>query len=132
MKKNNFEADNYEILNNESLRIPQREGFSEIKDYYSDVQNPREIGVVLPVGCGKSGLIAISPFAVKSVRTLVIAPGLGIKSQLSNDFDPANDNMFYQKCKVIDNNFPEPAIIEGNNTNVVDLEEADVVITNIQ
>jgi hypothetical protein len=37
-----------------------------------------EVGIVLPVGCGKSGTITLSPFAFRSSRTLVVAPGVPI------------------------------------------------------
>jgi superfamily II DNA or RNA helicase len=89
------------------------------------------VGIILPVGCGKSGCITIT-FAFKSKRTLVIAPGLHISSQLLKDFDPSNQSMFYRKCKIIsDNNFPEPVEMR-DDANLSDLEEAEVVITNIQ
>ncbi|WP_247808527.1 MULTISPECIES: DEAD/DEAH box helicase family protein [unclassified Bradyrhizobium] len=93
----------------------------------------REVGVVLPVGCGKSGTITLTPFAVLSRRTLVVAPGINIAGQLAKDFDPTNPDMFYQKCRVLDGSpYPEPVVIKGTTTNRADLEEADVVITNIQ
>ena len=38
----------------------------------------REVGLVLPVGCGKSGLITLTPFAFKARRALVVAPGVKI------------------------------------------------------
>nr|WP_253947880.1 DEAD/DEAH box helicase family protein [Paenibacillus ehimensis] len=89
--------------------------------------------MILPVGCGKSGLITLTPFAVKSKKTLVIAPGLHIASQLYKDFDPSLESMFYSKCLVLDGApYPEPAEIRGNTTNRSDLDEAEVVITNIQ
>jgi hypothetical protein len=41
--------------------------------------------------------------------------------------------MFYIKCRVLDGQpYPEPVEIRGTTTNRADLEEADVVITNIQ
>ncbi len=41
--------------------------------------------------------------------------------------------MFYSKCLVLDGApYPEPAEIRGNTTNRSDLDEAEVVITNIQ
>lgn len=133
MKEDNFALIQPKIENNHLLREPQKEGFLAISNHYNSESTKREIGIVLPVGCGKSGLITLTPFAIKSKRTLVIAPNLNIKSQLFEDFNPSNSKMFYQKCRVIeDNKYPEPAIIEGKNTNIVDLEEADVVITNIQ
>jgi len=120
------------VEDNAELRIPQREGYREIKKSFADFPARREIGVVLPVGCGKSGLIAISPFAVGAKRVLVIAPGIRIASQLLADFDPSNAGMFYQKCHVLEGSeYPEPAEIRGSDTNKADLEAADVAITNI-
>jgi hypothetical protein len=49
----------------------------------------------LPVGCGKSGCITLTPFAFKAKRALIVAPGLAIARQLQNDFDPARPQMFY-------------------------------------
>jgi len=89
--------------------------------------------MVLPVGCGKSGCITLTPFAFKASHTLVVAPGLHIAKQLQNDFDPALADMFYIKCGVLQGQpYPEPVEIRGTTTNRADLEEADVVITNIR
>jgi superfamily II DNA or RNA helicase len=38
--------------------------------------------MVLPVGCGKSGLILIIPFGLKSNRVLVVAPNRAIREEL--------------------------------------------------
>jgi len=131
LKINKFSVIDPNIDGNPKLRIPQAEGYKAICLHFSSLGD-REIGIVLPVGCGKSGLIAIAPFALKSKRTLVIAPGIRIKEQLAEDFNPSNPNMFYQKCAIISGDeFPEPAIIEGKNTNKADLDLSDVVITNI-
>ena len=41
--------------------------------------------------------------------------------------------MFYLKCGILNGQpYPEPAEIRGATTNQADLEEADVVLTNIQ
>lgn len=93
----------------------------------------REVAIVLPVGCGKSGCITLAPFAFLSKRTLVVAPNVFIAKQLYQDFDPTNLGMFYQKCDVLKGAlYPEPVEIRGTTTNRDDLEEAHVVITNIQ
>lgn len=128
-----FETREANILDNPHLRIPQREAFQRIQEHYETHTDIRETAIILPVGCGKSGLITLTPFAVRSNRTLVIAPGLNIASQLFKDFDPTKEEMFYIKCKVIDGQpYPEPAEIRGMATNITDLEDADVVVTNIQ
>lgn len=132
--KNPFQSRTPSILDNDNLRTPQREAYAAL-DKFSNEDNgqDREVGIVLPVGCGKSGCITLAPFAFRSHRTLVVAPNVKIARQLQADFDPANENMFYTKCGVLDGQpFLEPAEIRGQDTNFSDLEEAHVVITNIQ
>src|SRR5271155_1588811 len=63
-----------EVEGNAQLRIPQRAGWVAIRDHFAQAAGARDVGVVLPVGCGKSGLIAITPFALGARRALVIAP----------------------------------------------------------
>lgn len=120
------------IKGNTRIRPPQQEAYQALSEHFGSQNENREVGIVLPVGCGKSGAIALTPFAFKSRRTLVIAPSVSIAEQLYNNFNPSNDSMFYQKCSVISAPFPEPAEIRGEKTNKSDLDEAHVVITNIQ
>lgn len=131
---NPFQDREPHIEGNERIRTPQRETYLALREVFeADQQEEREFAIILPVGCGKSGSIAIAPFAFRSRRTLVIAPGLAIAQQLSRDFDPSNPNMFYQKCAVLSGEpYPEPVEIRGTTTNRADLDEAQVVITNIQ
>ena len=90
------------IGGNRHIRAPQREAFQALTDYASNPEETeREVGIVLPVGCGKSGCITLTPFAFRSNRTLVVAPGLSIADQLAADFNPSNASMFYQKCQVL-------------------------------
>ena len=57
-----------------------------------------KLGIILPVGCGRVRVHPrLTPFAFKSRRTLVVAPGLAIAGQLHDDFDPALPEMFYIK-----------------------------------
>ncbi len=133
MKGNPFQDTNPDIDNNSFLRTPQREAFKSISSLENDQKSPREVGIVMPVGCGKSGCITLAPFALHSMRTLVVAPNINIAKQLMGDFDPANQNMFYIKCEIIEKPpYPEPVEIRGRSSNLSDLEESDVVVTNIQ
>jgi superfamily II DNA or RNA helicase len=133
MHNNPFQIREPNIRENNRIRIPQREAFAELAKFAADSDDrQREVGIVLPVGCGKSGCITLAPFAFKAERTLVVAPGLHIAKQLHDDFDPAIADMFYVKCEVLSGQpYPEPVEIRGTTTNRADLEEADVVITNI-
>lgn len=135
MKKNIFQILSPKIDSNQALRVPQREGYNAIFSHYADVSAQREVGIVLPVGCGKSGLMTIAPFATLAARVLVIAPSVRIAQQLLNkDFSPTSKELFYKKCAVLESGvtYPEVAEIRGALSNITDLEEADVVITNIQ
>lgn len=122
-----------DVADNVRLRDPQREAYAVLSEHFSDPEKQREAGIVLPVGCGKSGLITLAPFAAQVRKVLVIAPGLRIAGQLFADFNPTNPGMFYRKCSLLPGpEYPEPAKIRGESTNRSDLDEADVVITNIQ
>lgn len=131
---NAFKSLCFKIEDNDKLREPQISSYLALKKFYETEfknSNLREVGIVLPVGCGKSGCITITPFAFKSKRSLVIAPGLSIANQLFKDFEPMTS--FYKKCSILnEGEFPEPVEIRGKSTNVADLEESDVVVTNIQ
>ncbi|APP81554.1 DEAD/DEAH box helicase [Xanthomonas hortorum pv. vitians] len=120
------------VVGNDRVREPQREAYEAIAGLATLGTTEKEFGIILPVGCGKSGTITLAPFALKSSRTLVIAPGLNIATQLVKDFDPSNSEMFYQKCAVLcAPPFPEPTEIRGTESNRSDLDSADVVITNV-
>lgn len=122
-----------QVTENDRLREPQREAYEAISEHFADPEKHREASVVLPVGCGKSGLITLAPFAVQARKVLVIAPGLRIAAQLLADFNPTEPGMFYRKCAVLSGpEYPEPAEIRGTSTNRSDLDAADVVVTNIQ
>lgn len=120
------------ILQNSKIREPQIESYKNILSHFSKLSFEREVGIVLPVGCGKSGAIGLTPFALKAKRALVIAPNLAIAEQLYKDFTYSRPDTFYKKCEVLIDDFPEPAEIRGKTVNKADLIEADVVVTNIQ
>lgn len=134
MENNPFQTRTPAIQDNPKLRKPQREAYAALEAFARGPdKKKREVGIVLPVGCGKSGCITLAPFAFRSKRTLVVAPNVKIAKQLRDDFDPACRNMFYIKCQVLDGQpYPEPGEIRGKTTNKADLEGADVVTTNIQ
>jgi hypothetical protein len=110
------------IDGNPLIRTPQQEAYSALREYAAEsADDEREVGVVLPVGCGKAGCITLAPFAFRANRALVIAPGTSIARQLVADFDPANAGMFYQKCHVLTGGpYPEPVEIRGTTTNRAD------------
>lgn len=131
---NPFQDRQPNVLGNPSIRTPQRETYEALANCANGPADvDREVGIILPVGCGKSGCITLAPFAFRSNRTLVVAPGVPIAQQLAADFNPTSASMFYQRCHVLAGGpYPEPVEIRGTTTNQADLQEANVVITNIQ
>ena len=121
------------IASNPLVRTPQREAYAALVGFAAeDRLQDREGGIVLPVGCGKTGCITIAPFAFRSRRTLVVAPGLNITTQLVAAFDPAHRDFFYTKTAVLPGPpYPEPVEIRGRTANRGDLDECEVAITNI-
>lgn len=122
------------VAENAQLREPQRGAWRAIAEHFGREDAAREVGIVLPVGCGKSGLIAITPYAVRARRVLVIAPGLRIKEQLAADLRSSSPTNFYDRFGILggDAPYPEVAVVEGSQTNLDDLVNADVVVSNIQ
>jgi superfamily II DNA or RNA helicase len=122
------------ISTNGRLRDPQREGWAAIGRHFSERGVAREVGIVLPVGCGKSGLIAIAPYATPTRRALVIAPGTRIRLQLGNDLRSNSETNFYDRCGVLDASaeFPETTVVESGRVNLDDIRHADWVVANIQ
>ena len=88
---------------------------------------------MLPVGCGKSGLIAITPYAVGARRVLVIAPGTRIRGQLGNDLRANSPTNFYERCGILQRGeeFPEAVVVASGRVNLDDLRHCDVAIANI-
>lgn len=124
----------FSVEDNTLLRVPQREGWVGVRDHYGRPGAAQEVGIVLPVGCGKSGLIAITPFAVGSGRALVVAPGRKIRGQLGDDLRPSSASNFYERFRVIAEReeFPEVVVVESGRVNLDDILHADLVVANIQ
>jgi len=126
-------SDEFDIENNRKLRDPQREGWIHIRDGYQ-IERNRFAGVVLPVGCGKSGLISITPFALDAKRVLIVTPGTRIRDQLGDDMKSSSSANFYDKCEVLPptSGYPETVVIETGAVNHDDILHADIVVSNIQ
>jgi superfamily II DNA or RNA helicase len=120
------------IDGNSRLRAPQIEGYAAAAGHFSGIGSVEPAIEQIPVGCGKSGLIAILPFGIARGRVLVIAPNLTIRSQLMDDLDVTRPDSFYRKTRVIQDSkaVPSLALLDGD-ANLSDAEEAHIVVTNI-
>lgn len=120
------------IENNERLREPQREAHKAVREHFQKSSAPAIIQI--PVGCGKTGLIATLPFGISNGRVLVIAPNTTIRRGLADALEAGHHKFFLGKTKVLSDfkNGPFVAVLDGPNANIHDCTESHYVVTNIQ
>jgi len=120
------------IENNERLREPQREAHKKVREHFA--QKDTSAIIQIPVGCGKTGLIATLPFGVAHGRVLVIAPNTTIRKGIADALEVGNPKFFLGKTKVLPSfsEGPFAAILDGPQANIHDCTESQYVVTNIQ
>lgn len=121
-----------DIEQNDSLRIPQRDGYIAIYDHFKN-KTSKAI-VQMPVGCGKSGFAAIAPLGISKGRVLVITPNLTIRDEICNSLDITHRKCFWKVAHVISRgdllNGPFVTTLEEGNVSVC--EKSHFVVTNVQ
>ena len=127
-----FNETEVHIRGNPNLREPQVEGWSRTCEHFRNSSSHAILQI--PVGCGKTGLMALLPFAVAQGRVLVIAPNLEIRRGISTAFDIAGQDCFWTTTRVLSDvsHGPYTAILDGQNANIHDCEGSHIVVTNIQ
>ena len=121
------------IEDNYSLRVPQREGYFNVYDYFK--KGGKYAIIQLPVGCGKTGLISIIPFGIAKGRVLVIAPNLTIKQELYDNLDITNrQKCFWRKINILEDKdmLAGPYVCSLDIGNITVTENSHIVVTNIQ
>lgn len=125
-----FRDTNITVWHNPSLREPQIEGYFAIRDHFSRSNEP--CYVQLPVGCGKTGLMGLTPFGIAKGRVLIIAPNLVIRENIRRELNVSDPNCFYTKRGVF---VPKdgPYLSElKTGANIHDCDAAHIVVANIQ
>jgi len=118
------------IYGNLSLREPQRDGYDAIVSHFGG--SGEACYVQLPVGCGKTGLMGITPFALAQGRVLIIAPNLTIRKNIYNELNISNSDCFYPKRNVfVPKTGPFIAVLK-KGANKSDCEKSHMVVANIQ
>ena len=121
-----------EIETNERLREPQREAHRAVRVHFETKNEPAIIQI--PVGCGKTGIMATLPFGISEGRVLIIAPNTTIRRGIAEALDVGNPKFFLGKTKVLSSfsKGPFAAILDGPQANIHDCTESQYVVTNIQ
>lgn len=120
------------IEGNDRLRDPQQDAHRKVREHFATKRTPAILQI--PVGCGKTGIIATLPFGVAAGRVLVITPNLTIRRGVTEALDINNTKCFWAKTRCLTNfqEGPWVAVLEGDNANIHDCTESHFVITNIQ
>ena len=127
-----FKQPDIHIEGNERLRRPQREAYAAAREHFLQDKRDQHVIIQLPVGCGKTGAIAVLPFGISTGRVLVVAPNLIIRSNLLKRLDSSGSQGFLREMGVL-NGAPGPTCaLLDENANVRDCDEAAIVVTNIQ
>ncbi|WP_179880018.1 DEAD/DEAH box helicase family protein [Bradyrhizobium ottawaense] len=77
-----------DIEANPKVREPQQGAHRAVRNHF-ETSDERVI-LQIPVGCGKTGVIATLPFGVAKGRTLVITPNLTIRTGVAEALDISN------------------------------------------
>jgi DNA repair protein RadD len=120
------------IEGNDRLREPQRDAHRAIREHF---ETSKESAILqIPVGCGKTGVIATLPFGVAVGRVLVIAPNTTIRKGVSEALDITSAKCFWNKARVLASVSQGPycAVLDGPDANLHDCTESHFVVTNIQ
>lgn len=120
------------IEDNDRLREPQREAHRATRQHFSHSDDPAILHI--PVGAGKTGVMATLPFGIAHGRTLIITPNLTILKGVSAALDITLPNCFWRARKVLKSFSAGPyrAILNGRNANIHDCIRSHFVVTNIQ
>jgi len=120
------------IENNERLREPQREAHKHVRQHFEKGLAPAIIQI--PVGCGKTGIIATLPFGISQGRALVIAPNTTIRRGIAEAIEAGHPKFFLGKANVLSSfaDGPFVAVLDGPQANIHDCTESHFVVTNIQ
>lgn len=119
-----------QIDNNKLLRDPQRFAYRAAAEYFESKTGPAIIQ--LPVGCGKTGTMAILPFKVSPGRVLVVVPNLEIRGGVHEALDVTQPGNFWEKTGVFLNGRTPVTAVLDPDANVHDCDEADILVANIQ
>jgi DNA repair protein RadD len=127
-----FTTANANIEANSLLREPQRQAHRAVREHFAESGDP--VIIVIPVGCGKTGIIATLPFGIARGRVLVITPNLTIRKGVTDALDIASRECFWTRTRVLPDFTAGPwtAVLGGPAANISDCIDSQFVVTNIQ
>ena len=127
-----FQTLTVDIEGNQRLREPQRDAHKAVRRHFDNDNEP--VILQIPVGCGKTGIIATLPFGIARGRVLVVTPNRTIRKGVAQSLDMSNSGNFWRRTKVLHDfsSGPYRAVLDGVDANLHDCNESHFVVTNIQ
>ncbi|MGE6601483.1 DEAD/DEAH box helicase [Lysinibacillus fusiformis] len=121
------------IEGNDYLREPQIEAYHKIEQYFNtSVEGRKEALVVLPTGTGKTGVMAIAPFAVSKSKVLVITPQTVVANTVMGSLDSLDYKNFWYSSNTINDISNLPSVVHYNKeVTKGTLDLADIIVVNI-
>jgi len=120
------------VQGNPRLREPQRQAYQQLLRHFEEGNEPALVQI--PVGCGKSGLIAMVPFGISRGRVLIVTPNVTIRDAIYKAVDSADEACFWRRMGVATPaaDGPFAAKIDGPDVAWSDCAESHFVVTNVQ
>jgi len=128
--KSNYDEINYPIGDddNPGLRNAQIGAIHSISSFFT-LKETKPALIVMPTGSGKTAVLTMVPFVLKSEKVLVVTPAKMVRQQITEEFSLLKT---LDKAEVIADGIPKPEVYEMKhkfeNEDLESIKKADVVI----
>ena len=126
-----FQTITADVEANPKIREPQQGAHRAVRQHFETFNEP--VILQIPVGCGKTGVIATLPFGIAKGRVLVITPNLTIRKGVADALDVSDPKNFWKRTGVIHDfsSGPYRAVLDGVDANLHECNASQFVVTNI-
>ena len=127
-----FQTLTADVEGNSRLREPQRDAHKAVRRHFGG--DDAHAILQIPVGCGKTGVIATVPFGIARGRVLVVTPNVTIRRGVASALDLSNSRNFWRRTGALHDfsSGPYCTVLDGVDANLHDCNESHFVVTNIQ
>jgi len=128
--QNNYNKINYPIENddNPGLRNAQLGAIHSISSFFT-LNETKPVLIVMPTGSGKTAVLTMVPFVLKSKKVLVVTPAKMVRQQITEEFSLLKT---LHKAGVFKAKISKPEVYEMKhkieNEDLESVEKADVVV----
>jgi excisionase family DNA binding protein len=126
-----FQTITADVEANSNIREPQQGAHRAVRKHFEFSNEP--VILQIPVGCGKTGVMATLPFGIAKGRALVITPNLTIRKGVADALDVSDPKNFWRRTGVVHDfsSGPYRTVLDGVDANLHDCNASHFVVTNI-